>query len=144
MLIRSTEEAHRKQSHFSRQNKSFLRFADSRRGVFDDPTELLRRARIRSRSTKQVLLALEQFIQNVWNCTRNGFGARKPPAERSSKPNGLYLSSGMPQGAQTTVFVVPEHAAALKLRFSSSENTVTQNIVFVVFGGLRALKQLRV
>ena len=67
---------------FARQNKYFLRFADSRRGVFDDPMELLRRARIRFRSTKQVLLAREQFIKHVWNCTRNGFGARKPPAER--------------------------------------------------------------
>ena len=105
------------QSHFSRQNKYFLRFADSRRGVFDDPMELLRRARIRFRSTKQVLLAREQFIKNVWNCTRNGFGARKPPAEHSAKPNVLYLSSGMHRCAQTTVFVVPEQAAALKLLF---------------------------
>ena len=81
---------------FARQNKYFLRFADSGEGVLDNPMELLRRARIRFRSTKQVLLAREQFIKNVWNCTRNGFGARKPPAERSSKPNVLYLSSGMP------------------------------------------------
>ena len=106
MLIRSTKEAQRKQSHFSRQNKSFLRFGDSGRGVFDDPMELLRRARIRFRSTKQVLLAREQFIKHVWHCTRNGFGARKLPAESSPRPNVLFLSSGMPQGAQTNVFVV--------------------------------------
>ena len=112
---------------FPRQNKYFLRFADSGEGVLDNPMELLRRARIRFRSTKQVLLAREQFMKNVWNCTRNGFGARKPPAERSSKPNVLYLSSGMPQGAQTTVFVVPEKAMALKLRVSSSENSHRSN-----------------
>ena len=93
----------------------------------DDPMELLRRDRNRFRSTKRVLLAREQFIENVWNCTRNGFGARKPPAERSSKPNVLYLSSGMPQAAQTTVFVVPEKAMALKLRVSSSENSHRSN-----------------
>ena len=81
---------------FARQNKCFLRIADSRRAVLDDPTELLGRARIRFRSTKRVLLARKQFINNVWNCTRNGFGARKTPAERSSSPNVLYLSSGMP------------------------------------------------
>ena len=103
MLIRSTEEAQRKQSHFSPQNKSFLRFADSRRGVFDDPMELLRRARILFRSTKHVLLAREQFIKHVWHCTRNGFGARKLPAESTPRPNVLYLSSGTPQGAQTIV-----------------------------------------
>ena len=74
------------------------------------------------RSVAEVLLAREQFIKNVWNCTRNGFGARKPPAERSPRPNVLVLSSGMPQGAETTVFVVPENAMALKLRVSSSEN----------------------
>ena len=112
---------------FARQNKYFLRFADSGEGVLDNPMELLRRARIRFRSTKQVLLAREQFIKNVWNCTRNGFGARKPPAERSSKPNVLYVSSGMPQCAQTTVFVVPEKAMALKLRVSSSENSHRSN-----------------
>ena len=121
MPIKSTEEAHREQSHFSRQNKSFLRFADSRRGVFDDPKELLRRARIQFRSTKQVLLAREQFIKNVWNCTRNGFGARKLPAESTTRPNVLYLSSGMLQGAQTTVFVVLEDAVELKVLFSSNE-----------------------
>ena len=96
-------------------------------GVCDDPMELLRDARIRFHSTKTVLLAREQFMKNVWNCTRNGFGARKRPAERSSKPNVLYLSSGMPQGAQTTVFVVPEKAMALKLRVSSSENSHRSN-----------------
>ena len=129
---------------FARQNKYFLRFSESRRGVSDDPMELLRRALIRFRSTKQILLTREQFIKHVWNCTRNGFGARKLPAECTSKPNVLYLSSGMPRCAQTTVFVVPEQAAALKLLFLLSEKAVTQNIVFVVFGGLRALKQLRV
>ena len=123
MLIRSIEEAHRKQSHFSRQNKSFLRFDDSERDIFDATMELRRRARIRFRLTKQVLLAHEQFIKHVWNCTRNGFGARKPPAERSSKPNVLYLSSGMAQGAQTIVFVMPEDAVALKVLFSSNENS---------------------
>ena len=123
MLIRSTEEAHRKQSHFSRQNKSFLRFGDSGRGVFDDPKELLRRARIRFRSTKQVLLAREQFIKPVWNCTRNGFGARKLPAESTPKPNVLYLSSGMPQGAQTIVFVVSGDAVTLKVLVLSIENS---------------------
>ena len=85
--------------------------------------ELLRRAPIRIRSTKQVLVARKQFTNNVWNCTRNGFGARKPPAERSSKPNVLYLSSGMAQGAQTIVFVMPEDAVALKVLFSSNENS---------------------
>ena len=83
------QEAHRKQSHFSRQNKSFLRFGDSGRGVFDAPMELLRRARIRFRSTKQVLLAREQFIKHVWHCTRNGFGARKLPAESTPRLNVL-------------------------------------------------------
>ena len=117
MPTRSTEEAHRRQSHFSRQNKSFLRFGDSGRGVFDDPMELLRRARIRFRSTKQVLLAREQFIKHVWHCTRKGFGARKLPAESSPRPNVLFLSSGMPQGAQTTVFVVLEDAVTLKVLF---------------------------
>ena len=123
MPIKSTEEAHRKQSHFSRQNKSFLRFADSRRGVFDDPMELLRRARIRFRSTKHVLLAREQFIKHVWHCTRNGFGARKLPAESTPRPNVLYLSSGMPQGAQTTVFVVSGDAVTLKVLVLSIENS---------------------
>ena len=85
--------------------------------IFDDPMELLRRARIRFRSTKQVLLAREQFIKNVWNCTRNGFGARKPPAESTPRPNVLYLSSGMPHRAQTTVFVVSEDAVMLKVLF---------------------------
>ena len=103
---------------FARQNKCFLRIADSRRAVLDDPTELLGRARIRFRSTKRVLLARKQFINDVWNCTRNGFGARKTPAERSSNQNVLYLSSGMPRGAQTIVFVVPEDAVALKVLFS--------------------------
>ena len=112
---------------FARQNKYFLRFADSRTCFFDDPMELLRRARIRFRLTKLVLLAREQFVKNVWNCTRNGFGARKPPAERSPRPNVLFLSSGMHQGAQTTVFVVPENAMALKLRVSSSENSHRSN-----------------
>ena len=110
-----------KQSHFSRKNEYFLRFADSRRVVFDDPMELLRRARIRSRFTKQVLLAREQFIKNVWNGTRNGFGARRPPAESTPRPNVLYLSSGMPQGAQTTVFVASEDAVTLKVLFLSNE-----------------------
>ena len=127
MPIRSTEEAHGKRSHFSRQNKSFLRFGDSGRGVFDDPMELLRRARIRFRSTKQVLLAREQFIKHVWHCTRNGFGARKLPAESTPRPNVLFLSSGMPQGAQTIVFVQPGKAMALKLRVSSSENSHRSN-----------------
>ena len=95
--------------------------------VFDDPMEPLRHARIRFRSTKTVLLAREQFMNNVWHSTRNGFGARKPPAERSSRPNVLYLSSGMPQSAQTTVFVVPGKAMALKLRVSSSENSHRSN-----------------
>ena len=96
-------------------------------GVFDDPMEPLRHARIRFRSTKTVLLAREQFMKNVWHCTRNGFSARKLPAERSTGPKVLYLSSGMPQGAQTTVFVVPEKAMALKLRVSSSENSHRSN-----------------
>ena len=100
---------------FARQNKYFLRFSDSRRGVSDDPLKLHRRARNRFRSTKQVLLAREQFIKHVWNCTRNGFGARKPPAELSPGPKVLYLSSEMHQGAETTVFVVPENEKALEL-----------------------------
>ena len=123
MPIRSTEEAHRRQSHFSRQNKSFLRFGDSGRGVFGDPMELLRGARIRFRSTKQVLLAREQFIKHVWHCTRNGFGARKLPAESSPRPNVLFLSSGMPQGAQTTVFVMSGDAVTLKVLILSIENS---------------------
>ena len=122
-VIRSTEEAHRKQSHFSQQNKSFLHFADSRRGVFDDPMDLLRRARIRFRSTKHVLLAREQFIKHVWHCTRNGFGARKLPAESTPRPNVLYLSSGMPQGAQTIVFVVSGDAVTLKVLVLSIEKS---------------------
>ena len=123
MPIRSTEEAHRKQSHFSRQNKSFLRFADSRRGVFDDPMELLRRARIRFRSTKHVLLAREQFIKNVWNGARNGFGARKLPAESTPRLNVVYLSSGMHRGVQTTVFVVFGDAVTLKVLVLSIDNS---------------------
>ena len=79
--------------------------------------ELLRRARIRFRLTKRVLLAREQFIENVWNCTRNGFGARKLPAESTTRPNVLDLLSGMLQGAQTTVFVVLEDAVAFKVFF---------------------------
>ena len=115
MFVRSTEGAHRKQSKFSRQNKSFRHSADSRRGVFDDPMELLRHARIRFRSTKHILLARKQFIKRVWHCTRNDFGARMPPAESTPKPNVLYLSSGMPQGAQTIVFVMSGDAVTLKV-----------------------------
>ena len=121
MLIRSTEEAHRKQSHFSRQNKSFLHFGDSGRGVFDDPMELLQRARIRFRLTKHVLLAREQFIKHVWHCTRNGFGARKLPAESTPRPNVLYLSSGLPQ--ETIVFALSGDAATLKVLVLSIENS---------------------
>ena len=99
---------------FVRQNKYFLRFANSRTCFFDDPMELLRRARIRFRLTKLILLTREQFIKHVWNCTRNGFGARKPPAERSSRPNVLYLLSGMAQGAETTIFIVREKESTLK------------------------------
>ena len=106
---------------FDRQNKYFLYFMDSRNCFFDDPLELLRRARTRFRSTKRILLARQQFIKNIWNCTRNGFGTRKPPAERPSRPNVLYLWSAMPQDVKTPVFIVPEQAAALKLRVSSSE-----------------------
>ena len=95
--------------------------------VFDDPMEPLRHARIRFRFTKTILLAHEQFMKNVWHSTRNGFGARKLPAERSSKPNVLYLSSGIAQGAQTIVFVLPGKAMALKLRVSSSENSHRSN-----------------
>ena len=123
MPIRSTEEAHRKQSHFSRQNKSFLRFGDSGRGVFDDPMELLRRARIRFRSTKHVLLAREQFIKHVWHCTRNGFGARKLPAESTPRLNVLELPSGMLRGAQTIVFVVFGDAVTLKVLVLSIESS---------------------
>ena len=118
---------------FARQNKCFLRIADSRRAVLDDPTELLGRARIRFRSTKRVLLARKQFINDVWNCTRNGFGARKTPAERSSSPNVLYLSSGMPlrrsnhcihsargcRDAQSVVFVARKQLAARVTQTSS-------------------------
>ena len=123
MPIRGTEEAHGKQSHFSRQNKSFLRFGDSGRGVFDAPMELLRRARIRFRSTKQVLLAREQFIKHVWHYTRNGFGARKLPAESTPRLNVLYLATGMQQCAQTIVLVVSEDALTLKVLFSSIGNS---------------------
>ena len=55
-------------------------------GVFDDPAEPLRPARIRFRLTKTILLAREQFMKNVWHCTRNDFGARKLPAEHSTGP----------------------------------------------------------
>ena len=99
--------------------------------VFDDPMEPLRPARIRFRSTKTVLLAREQFMKNVWHCTRNGFGARKPPAEPSPGPNVLHLSSEMHQGAETTVFVMPEHEKALELRVSSSENSHRSNVGFL-------------
>ena len=122
MPIKSTEEAPGKRSHFSRQNKSFLRFDDSERGVFDATMELLRRARIRFRLTKQVLLAHEQFIKHVWHCTRNGFGARKLPAESVPMPNVLFLSSGMQQCAQTIVFVVSEDTLTLKVLFLSIGN----------------------
>ena len=123
MPIRSTEEAHRRQSHFSRQNKSLLRFGDSGRGVFDAPMELLRRARIRFRATKQVLLAREQLIKHVWHCTRNGFGARKLPAESTPKLHVLLLSSGMRRGAQTIIFVVSEDAMTLKVLFLLNGNS---------------------
>ena len=89
--------------------------------------ELLRHARIRFRSTKTILLACEQFMKHVWHCTRNGFSSRKLPAERSPEPKVLYLSNGMPLGAQTIVFVVSEQAVALKLRVSSSENSHRSN-----------------
>ena len=95
--------------------------------VFDDPMELLRHARTRFRLTKTILLACEQFMKNVWHCTRNGFSARKLPAERSPEPKVLDLSSGMRQGAQTIVFVVPENETALELRVSSSENSQCSN-----------------
>ena len=122
MPIRSTEEAHGKRSHFSRQNKSFLRFGDSGRGVFDDPMELLRRARIRFRLTKQVLLAREQFIKHVWHCKRNGFGPPKLPAKSTPRLNVLELSSGMLRCAQTIIFVVFEDAVTLKVLFLSYGN----------------------
>ena len=83
--------------------------------VFDDPMEPLRHARIGFCSTKTVLLAREQFMKNVWHCTHNGFGVRKPPAERSPGPKVLCLSSGTPQGARTIVFVVLENEKALEL-----------------------------
>ena len=70
-------------------------------------------------------------MKNVWHCTRNGFGARKPPAERSLGPKVLYLSSEMHQGAETTVFVVPENEKALELRVSSSENSHRSNVGFL-------------
>ena len=98
--------------------------------VFDDPMEPLRHARIGFCSTKTILLAREQFMENVWHCTRNGFGARKLPAERSPRPKVLHLSSGMHQSAQTTVFVVPENEKALELRVSSSQNSHRSNVGF--------------
>ena len=84
---------------------------------------LLRRARIQIRSTKHVLLAREQFIKHVWHCTRNGFGARKLPAESSPRPNVLCLSSGMPEGAQTPVFVMSGDAVTLKVLVLSIEKS---------------------
>ena len=102
---------------FIYKRSTFLRFTDSRSGFFDDLMGLLRHARIRFRSAKQVLLAREQLMKHAWSCTRNGFGARKLPAECSPEPKVLYLSSGMLKGAQTTVFVVPEEALALELLF---------------------------
>ena len=83
--------------------------------VFDDPMEPLRHARIGFCSTKTILLAREQFMKNVWHGTRNGFGAQKPPAEPSPGQKVVYLSSEMHQGAETTVFVVPENEKALEL-----------------------------
>ena len=70
-------------------------------------------------------------MKNVWHGTRNGFGARKPPAEPSPGPKVLYLSSEMHQGAETTVFVVPENEKALELRASSSENSHRSNVGFL-------------
>ena len=99
--------------------------------VFDDPMEPLRQARIGFGSTKIVLLAPEQFMKDVWHCTRNGFGARKPPAEPSPGQKVLYLSSEMHQGAETTVFVVPENEKALELRVSSSESSHRSNVGFL-------------
>ena len=99
--------------------------------AFDDPMEPLRQARIGFGSTKIVLLAPEQFMKNVWHCTRNGFGARKPPAEPSPGQKVLYLSSEMHQGAETTVFVVPENEKALELRVSSSQNSHRSNVGFL-------------
>ena len=104
--------------------------------------ELLRGARIRFRSTKQVLLAREQFIKHVWHCTHNGFGARKLPAESSPRPNVLFLSSEMPQGAQTIVCVVDAQSTIFverkQLAVRDAETTI-----FVVFGSFRALKPWR-
>ena len=84
----------------------------------------------------------------VWHCTRNGFSARKLPAERSPGPKVLYLSSGMPQGAQTTVCVVSEDALTLKVLFFVERKQlavrVAETTIFVVFGSFRALKPLRV
>ena len=57
-------------------------------GVFDDPMELLRHARIRFRSAKTILLACEQFMKIVWRCTRNGFSAGKLPNETPECPFG--------------------------------------------------------
>ena len=99
--------------------------------VFDDPMEPLRHARIGFCSTKTILLARGQFMKNVWHCTRNGFSARKPPAERSLGPKVLHLSSEMHQGAGTTVFVVPENEKALELRVSSSQNSHRSNAGFL-------------
>ena len=99
--------------------------------VFDDPMELLRHARTRIRLTKTVLLACEQFMKNVWHCTRNCFGARKPPAERPLGPIVLYLSSEMHQGAQTNVFVVHENEKALEIIVSLSENSHRSNAGFL-------------
>ena len=100
-------------------------------GVFDDPMELLRHARIRFRSTKTILLACQQFMKSVWHCTRNGSGARKLPAERPPRPKVLYLSSGMLQGAKTIVFVVSENEMAAELRVSPSEKSHRSNVGFL-------------
>ena len=47
----------------------------------------------------------------------------KLPAEHPPRPKVLYLSSGMPQGAQTIVFVVSEDAVTLKVLFLSNGNS---------------------
>jgi len=57
--------------------------------------------------------------------SRRGFleTPRKLPAESTPRPNVLFLSSGMPQGAQTTVCVVSEDALTLKVLFLSNGNS---------------------
>ena len=94
----------------------------------------------------------------LWQHTRNGFSAptkhtaRKALQiycfKRSIAPNVLDLSSGMARRLKNSVFIEPEEPMALQVLFLVERKqlavSVAQTILFVVFGGIRALKPLRV